>query len=64
MSMQDVIGHMDLAVFPQIALVLFGATFAAVVIRLARPGQRESLAEASRLPLEDAALAGEGSRGE
>jgi cbb3-type cytochrome oxidase subunit 3 len=57
MSLQDVFSHMDLAVFPEIALFLFAVVFVAVVIRTGRPGRRRVQSQAAQLPLSDPKLA-------
>jgi hypothetical protein len=53
MSLTDVMSSMDLAVYPQIALVLFLGVFAAVSIRTLRRGSADELRRGSRLPLEE-----------
>lgn len=61
MSLQDVISHVDLATYPQVALVLFLAAFAGVVLRVVRQRHEVELWErAARLPLDEAP----GARGE
>lgn len=57
MSLQDVLGHMDLAVFPQVALFLFSMVFVAVLIRSGRPSQRVAQDEAAQIPLSSPPLA-------
>jgi len=38
MRLSDIMSHMDLAVYPQVALVIFLAVFASVLVRLYRAG--------------------------
>ncbi len=56
MKLSDIMGHMDLATFPEIALVIFLVVFAAIGLRVLRPSpeRRAALDEAARLPLDDA----------
>lgn len=52
MSLSDIMGHLSLDVYAQVALVLFLAAFAAVALNvLCRPRQETS--RLSSLPLED-----------
>lgn len=54
MSVRDVLSHVDLSVYPQVALVLFLAVFAAIVVRVfRRRHHHEFWAHASSLPLND-----------
>ena len=54
MSLSDILGHMDLSVFPQVALFIFATAFAAVVIRTTRRDRAELQEEARNLPLNEA----------
>ena len=54
MSLRDIVSHADLAVFPEIGLVLFMLAFAGVVYRVMRAG--DSLDPLAELPLEDGPL--------
>ncbi len=56
MSLQDVFSHMDLAIFPEIALFLFAVAFVAVVIRTGRPSRRNVQDQAAQIPLSDPKL--------
>jgi hypothetical protein len=52
MSLTDVVSHLDLAVWPKMALVLFLAVFVAVTARALMSGRPE-LDRASRLPIDE-----------
>ncbi|MFI4896583.1 MAG: cbb3-type cytochrome c oxidase subunit 3 [Phycisphaerales bacterium JB059] len=54
MRLSDVIGHLDLAVFPIIGLVCFGAVFAGVVWRVFRADARDMKKAASMALADDA----------
>ena len=54
MKLSDVVGHAGLAIYAQIALLLFLAVFVAVVVRVFRPSAKADLEAAGRMPLEDA----------
>jgi cbb3-type cytochrome oxidase subunit 3 len=52
MKLSDVVGHSGLAIYAEIAMVLFLLAFAAVLVGIAlRP--RAELDRAARLPLDD-----------
>ena len=53
MRLSELMSNMDLAVWPQIALVLFLGIFAGVVIRTFSKSAQDQLKAASRLPLDD-----------
>jgi cbb3-type cytochrome oxidase subunit 3 len=53
MTLADVMGNSGLAIFAEIAMVLFIAAFLVVMVRLFLPGRRRELEEAARLPLDD-----------
>lgn len=53
MRMSDIVGNMDLATYPQIALVIFLVVFAAVSWRALRKRHAAEYARAAQLPLED-----------
>lgn len=53
MSKSDLMSGMDLATYPQIALVLFLAVFAVMVVRVFSKRRAKEYEAASRLPLED-----------
>lgn len=50
--MSEIMSHMDLAVFPQIGLILFLAIFAAAMWRVARKSGSE-MRRCAFIPLED-----------
>lgn len=52
MKLSDVVSHAGLALYAEVALVVFFAVFLAVVLRLWRPSQREELEQQRMLPLE------------
>ena len=56
MRISDIVSHMDLATYPQVALVIFLTVFAAVSWRVLRNGHARDYAEAARLPLEDSPM--------
>ena len=57
MRISDIVSGMDLATYPQIALVIFLGVFAAVSWRALRKRHTAEYAEAARLPLEDSPTA-------
>lgn len=70
MRLSEIMGRLDLAFWPQAALVIFLAVFASVVWRLYAKTSREEMERAGRLPLEEGgvgpgvrAVAGEGRSG-
>jgi cbb3-type cytochrome oxidase subunit 3 len=52
MRLSDIVGHMDLAVWPKMALVLFLAVFVAVTWRALRTSKAE-MDRAASLPIND-----------
>ena len=52
MKLSDIMSHADLALYPKIALVIFLAVFAAVVVKLVRT-PRDELARCGRMALEE-----------
>ncbi|MFG0275428.1 MAG: cbb3-type cytochrome c oxidase subunit 3 [Phycisphaerales bacterium] len=58
MTFGDLIGNMDLATFPKVAMVIFIAVFAAVLYRAVTLGRREDIERAARLALDDGAEGG------
>jgi cbb3-type cytochrome oxidase subunit 3 len=54
MKLSDVVGHAGLAIYAQIALLLFLAVFVAVVIRVFRPSAKADLEAAGAMALDDA----------
>ena len=53
MKLSDVVGHSGLALYPQIALVLFLLAFAIVVVRLFLPSHRALYERGARMALDD-----------
>lgn len=52
MKLSDVVGAADLAIFAEVALVLFFCAFAAVLVRACWPGTDASWHKLGHLPLE------------
>ena len=52
MSLTDVVSHLDLAIWPKMALVLFLAVFVAVTAK-ALLSSKPELDRAARLPIDD-----------
>jgi hypothetical protein len=50
--LSDIVGHLDLTVWPKMALVLFLGVFAGVIWRVIRTSKGE-MAAAGALPIED-----------
>ena len=55
MRLGEIMSHMDLAVFPQIGLVLFLAIFVAAMWRVLR-SSRSEMAACAAIPLDDRAV--------
>ena len=53
MKLSDIVGHAGLAIYAEIAMVLFMIAFVLVALRVFRSGTPQEFEEASRLPLED-----------
>ncbi len=53
MRLSDIMGNMNLAIWPQIALFIFLAVFISITYRTFRADQKEVLQETSLLPLSD-----------
>ncbi len=53
MKLSDIMGHADLSMYAQVALVLFLGVFIAVTIRTFAPSRRAELEQTARLPLDD-----------
>lgn len=53
MRLSDVMSAMDLATFPQVALVLFLGVFVVVVVRVYVRGRAADFEGVSRLPFDD-----------
>lgn len=54
MSLTDIVSGLDRSLFTQVALLLFFAAFASIIIRLFRPGRRGSEGAIASLPLDEA----------
>lgn len=52
MRLSDIVSNLDLSIYPQVALLIFVATFIAISIRTLRRSRREMDAHA-RLPIDD-----------
>jgi len=65
MSLTDIMSHSDLALFPQIALLIFLAVFASMTMRVfLSPRRRERYARAAALPLDDGRTAPSNAQGD
>jgi cbb3-type cytochrome oxidase subunit 3 len=53
MKLSDAVGHSGLALYTEVAMLLFIAAFLAIVIRTFMPSRQREHDEASRLPLQD-----------
>lgn len=53
MTLSDIMAHAGLAVYAEVALVLFLAVFAAVAVRTLLPSRREALDADARLPFDE-----------
>lgn len=53
MRLSDIMSGAGLSIYAQIALVIFLATFIAIVIRTFAPSRNREMDELARLPLED-----------
>ena len=53
MSLTDLMSHSGLAVYAEIALILFVLAFLVIAVRIFLPGRRAEMDAASRLPLDD-----------
>jgi cbb3-type cytochrome oxidase subunit 3 len=58
MRLSEIMGGLDLAVYPQAAMVIFLAVFAAVTARTYARGRREEWARHAAMPLEPEAGSG------
>ena len=54
-SLTDVVSHSGLAIYAEIALVLFSLVFTTILARVLSPKHRDEFEAARRLPLEDGA---------
>lgn len=55
-NLTDVMSHSGLAIYAEIALVLFALVFVAIVGRVLSPKHRDEFEAARRLPLEDGSV--------
>jgi len=53
MKLSDVVGHSGLAIYAEIALILFIVAFIAIVVWLFWPGRTAEMETMRQLPLED-----------
>jgi cbb3-type cytochrome oxidase subunit 3 len=53
MKLSDIVSHAGLAIYAEVALVLFLLLFLTVMVRLWRPSQREELEAHRLMPFED-----------
>lgn len=53
MSLTDLMSNSGLAVYAEVALVLFFLAFLVIAVRIFLPGRRAEMDAASRLPLDD-----------
>jgi cbb3-type cytochrome oxidase subunit 3 len=53
MKLSDVMGHAGLAIYAEIAMVIFIVVFVVLVVRLFRPRDRETIEQHRHLPLAD-----------
>jgi cbb3-type cytochrome oxidase subunit 3 len=51
--LSDVVSHSGLALYAEVALVIFFVVFVVVLWRIFTPGRRSEYEAASRLPLDD-----------
>ena len=62
MKLSDIMSHAGLAIYAQVALVLFFAVFILVTIRTFAPSRQRELDAASRLPLDDGVVVAHSAR--
>lgn len=53
MRLSDIMANAGLALYAEIALILFVVAFVAIAVRIFRPGRKAEMDAAARLPLED-----------
>jgi len=53
MRLSDIMSGAGLAGYAEIALILFMVAFIGIVIRIFRPGRRQEMQAAARMPLDD-----------
>jgi hypothetical protein len=63
MKLSDVMGAADLAIYAEVALVLFFVAFAVVLLRAVWPGQGASWDDLGRLPLDGDGAASDANEG-
>lgn len=57
MSLSDIMGNMDLSVYPQIGLVIFLAVFAGMVVRICSRRDRAEWRRCGEIPMTEARIA-------
>jgi cbb3-type cytochrome oxidase subunit 3 len=58
MRLSDIVGHLDLATYPIVAMVIFLAVFAGVCLRVFSKGRGEEFARAASMPLDESPATG------
>ena len=53
MKLSDIMGYADLAIYAEVAMVIFLLVFLTAAIRLWLPSRQQALRDAARLPLDD-----------
>lgn len=53
MKLSDVMSHANLAIFAEVAMVIFMVAFIGIVIWLFRPSRRDALEQYRSMPLDD-----------
>jgi len=53
MRLSELMSNMDLAFYPQVALVIFLLVFAGVIVTVCSKAKTKDFEEAARLPLDD-----------
>ena len=59
MRLSDIMGQLDLATYPIVALVIFLTVFAGVCVRVLSRRRRAEFERAAMMPLEDSTVEGE-----
>lgn len=62
MRLSDIMGGLDLTVFPQAALVIFAGVFIVVLARVMGRSRGHELDQAAMLPLDDGSTGGQRSQ--
>ena len=53
MKLSDIMGHANLSIYAEVAMVIFLIVFLTVAVRLFLPSRQQDLRDAARLPLDD-----------